>query len=122
MLTKNMLNDQIWSIRLICCYLQYNCMTYDDNIERANEKFIQISKKYKLNPALLKDIMLLRNKGYNNIQIAEQTGINKNTINKYVAALGEMENNDLMTLLATIAIITAGVYLLAKFFEALNNE
>jgi len=122
MLTNNVLNDQIWSIILISYDLQYYCMTYDDNIERANEKFIQISKKYKLNPALLKDIMLLRNKGYNNLQISEQTGINKNTINKYVAALGEMENNDLMTLLAMIAIITAGVYLLAKLFEALNNE
>ena len=96
-------------------------MTYDDDIERANEKFIQIAKKYKLNPTLLKEVMLLRNKGYNNLQISEQTGINKNTVNKYVTVLGKMDNNDIMTLLAMIAIIIAGGYLLAKFFEALNN-
>lgn len=88
-----------------------------NNLDKANQKVVEISKRYGLNPTLLKEIMLLRNKGLNNISISEKTGINKNTVNKYVNALGEMENNDFIELLLGVAVIFGGVYLLSKLFE-----
>lgn len=93
----------------------------EDDVAKANSKFIQLSKKYGLNPTLLKEIMVLRNKGYNNVQIAEHTGINKNTVNKYVNALGEMDLNDLLELLITIGIIIGGLYLLTKLVEVFED-
>ena len=48
------------------------------NTELANQKYIQLSKKYGLNPALLKEIIILRNEGYNNLEISD-TGINLKT-------------------------------------------
>jgi len=91
--------------------------SYDVN--RANEKFIQIAKKYSLNPLMLKEIMLLRNRGMNNAEIALQLGINRNTVNKYVKALTEMDNEDFLALIALVAIIGAGAILIGKIIDYL---
>ena len=95
--------------------------SYNINTELANQKYIQLSKKYGLNPALLKEIVILRNEGYNNLNISERTGINKNTVNKYVNALNEMDRNDLLELLLVIAVITGGAYLIGKLLEMLSE-
>ena len=72
----------------------YSMSPYDE--DRANEKIVEIARKYGLNPGMLRDILLLRNRGMNNGQIADQMGINRNTVNKYVNALNEMNQNDLL--------------------------
>ena len=95
--------------------------SYNINTELANQKYIQLSKKYGLNPALLKEIVILRNKGYNNLNISERTGISKNTVNKYVNALNEMDRNDLLELLLVIAVIAGGAYLIGKLLEMLTE-
>lgn len=88
-------------------------MSFDMDEEHANERFIEIAKKYDLNPKILKEIMIARNKGYNNARIAEEFGYNKNTVSRYVNALNKISDEDLKTLLFLIAIIGAGAFLVA---------
>ncbi len=88
-------------------------MTFDIDEDRANERFIEIARKHRLDPDILKKIMLERNKGCNNAEIAEILNLNKNTVGKYVTALNEMSDDDLRTLLLIIALIGAGAFLLA---------
>jgi transcriptional regulator with XRE-family HTH domain len=96
-------------------------MSFNIDQDRANEEIVRIARKYDLNPVMLKEIVWQRNRGLNNAEIAQQLGINRNTVNKYVNALNEMNKDDLLSLLALIAIITAGAYLLSQLFEALNG-
>ncbi|MDE4908196.1 helix-turn-helix domain-containing protein [Methanogenium marinum] len=88
---------------------------------QANEQFIRLSKKYGLNPVMLKEILMLRNKGFNNAQIAQHTGINRNTVNKYVSALNEMQTEDLLALIALFAIIGIGIAAIAALFGNSNG-
>lgn len=92
------------------------------NEDRANEKLVEIARKYGLNPGMLRDILLLRNRGMNNGQIADHMGINRNTVNKYVNALNEMSQNDLLELLALVAIIGAGAIIIGSLLESLFGE
>lgn len=98
-------------------------MPFEYDEDRANEEFVRIARKYNLNPVILREIMILRNKGMNNAYIAQHLGINRNTVNKYVNALNEMKNEDLMNLLGLIAIL-GGAYLFVKILQSLggNNE
>ncbi|MBP2132954.1 DNA-binding NarL/FixJ family response regulator [Methanomicrobium sp. W14] len=81
--------------------------------DRAKERFEEIALKHHLDPEILQRIMLERNKGYNNAEIAERLDLNKNTVGKYVSALNTMSDEDLKTLLLIIALIGAGAFLLA---------
>jgi DNA-binding MarR family transcriptional regulator len=97
-------------------------MSLDINEDRVNEKIVEIARKYKLNPGMLRDIVILRNRGRNNAQIADYMGINRNTVNKYIDALNEMDQNDLVSLLALIAIIGAGVLFFGALLESLFGD
>lgn len=96
------------------------CPTYAE--DRLNEKIVGIARKYGLNPGMLRDIVILRNRGMNNAQIANHMGINRNTVNKYVSALNEMDQNDLVELLAWIAIIGAGAFLIGEILKEIFGE
>ena len=85
--------------------------------DKANYEIIGIAKKYDLNPVLLRAILLQRNRGLNNAQIAQYLGIHRNTVNKYVNALEEMNKDDLLKLLAIVAIIGAGAILVGQILE-----
>jgi DNA-binding MarR family transcriptional regulator len=87
--------------------------------DKANYEIINIARKYDLNPVLLRAIVLQRNRGLNNAQIAQHLGIHRNTVNKYVTALEEMNKDDLLKLLAIIAIIGAGAVLFAQILETI---
>lgn len=95
----------------------YPMSPYDE--DRANEKIVEIARKYSLNPGMLRDILILRNRGMNNGQIATHMGINRNTVNKYVNALNDMNQNDLLQLLALVAIIGAGALIIGSLLESL---
>lgn len=90
---------------------------YDE--DRVNDKIVEIARKYGLNPGMLRDILILRNRGMNNGEIAAHMGINRNTVNKYVNALNEMDQNDLVQLIALVALIGAGAFLIGKLFESI---
>ena len=81
--------------------------------KRAKERFEEIARKHKLDPDILKKIMIERNKGYNNADIAKHLSLNKNTVGKYVNGLNKMSDEDLKTLLLIIGLIGAGAFLLA---------
>ena len=93
---------------------------YDE--DRLNEKIVEIARRYGLNPGMLRDILILRNRGMNNAQIASHMGINRNTVNKYVNALNEMNQKDLVELLALVAIIGAGAVVIGALLQALFGE
>ncbi len=90
---------------------------YDE--DRVNEKIVEIARRYSLNPGMLRDILILRNRGMNNAQIATQMGINRNTVNKYVNALNDMNQKDLGELLALVAIIGGGAIIIGALLQSL---
>jgi DNA-binding MarR family transcriptional regulator len=90
--------------------------------DQINEKIVEIARRYNLNPGMLRDILLLRNRGMNNAQIANHMGINRNTVNKYVNALNEMNQQDLFALLALIALIGAGAVVIGALLQSLFGD
>lgn len=96
-------------------------MNYNIDQDQANEEIVRIARKYDLNPVILKEIVWHRNRGLNNGEIAQQLGLNRNTVNKYVNALNDMNKDDLLSLLALIAVIGAGAYLLNEIFKTLSG-
>jgi len=96
-------------------------MSFDIDQDRANGEIVRIARKYYLNPVLLKEIVWQRNRGLNNAEIADQLGINRNTVNKYVNSLNEMNKDDLLSLIAFVAIIMAGAYLLGQLLDSLSS-
>jgi hypothetical protein len=93
---------------------------YDE--DRVNEKIVDIACRYDLNPGMLRDILILRNRSMNNAQIASQMGISRNTVNKYVNALNEMDQKDLVELIALVAIIGAGAIVIGALLKSLFGE
>jgi len=65
----------------------------------GKSEFIAMSKKYRLNPVLLEAIFHYRVRGYNNVEIADVTGINKNTVNKYVTSLKLFSDGEIQLLI-----------------------
>jgi len=61
--------------------------------------FVAMCKKHGLNPVLLKNVFGLRIRGYNNVEISDKTGINKNTVNKYVNALKRFRDDEIELLM-----------------------
>ena len=93
---------------------------YDE--DRINEKIVEIARKYGLNPGMLRDILILRNRGMNNAQIATHMGINRNTVNKYVNGLNDMNQSDLLELLALVAIIGAGAIAISALIKTIFGD
>jgi DNA-binding NarL/FixJ family response regulator len=86
-------------------------------MEDINKRYIEIAKKHGFNPVLLKEIVGLRNRGYNNTEIAENLGISRNTVTKYLEKLRKTDNKDVFELLILIAALLGGMYLLSKLFK-----
>lgn len=84
--------------------------------QRINRMFIELSRKFGFNPVYLRQILSLRNLGYNNTQIADQTGISRVTINTYIEKIRQHEDvENFKKLLALFFIIYVGT----KFLEEL---
>ena len=58
--------------------------------ELINKRVVEWSKKYKLNPLFLKEILILRSFGFNNTEIAKKTGISRATVSKYVSEIKKL--------------------------------
>jgi len=53
-------------------------------IEMINRRFVELAKKHNMNPVWLREIIELRNRGFNYSQIAERTGISRETVANYL--------------------------------------
>lgn len=80
--------------------------------------FAQLSKKYGFNPAFLKQILILRNLGYNNTSIAEQAGISRVTVNSYIEKIKEYQNQNQREF-AKLVLLCLGLYAGIKILEEL---
>lgn len=69
---------------------------------RAREEAEKICEEHSLNIALLKPLFTHLMKGHNNKHIAEQIGVHRVTVQRYVAALREMEADKFEKLYATV--------------------
>jgi hypothetical protein len=87
-------------------------------LDRANEEFVRMSKKYNLNPPVLKEIVILRNRGMNNVQIARRVGMNRNTVNKYINTLEQMNQEELIKMLGLICLTGAGAHPFLQFLSS----
>ena len=61
-----------------------------------------ILDKYGLRWVFLRDIVILRCRGWSNSDIAKDLHLNRNTVNKYVNALKTMEREDFLYILEAI--------------------
>ena len=93
-----------------------------DDLDRANEELLTIAKKYGLNSSMLKDIVILRNRGMNNAEIASHLGVHRNTVRRYVDALDQMDQEELIKLLGLICVVGAGAYLFLQFLASLGGN
>lgn len=86
-------------------------------MEDINRRYVEMAKKYGFNPVLLREIIRLRNRGYNNSEIALQLGISRNTVTNYLEKLKKTDDEEFLELLILIAAILGGAMLIAKLFE-----
>jgi L-lactate utilization protein LutC len=89
------------------------------NPDELNQQFIELCKKFGFNPVFLKEILRLRNLGYNNTQIAEQTGISRVTVNTYIEKIRAHENQEALGKLILLGI---GLYIGVKILDELFGE
>lgn len=67
----------------------------------------RIAKEHGLKPVFLKDIIYYRSRGKNNVEITRFTGLDRNTVNKYVNELRSMNQNECSVLLFSVCMVKA---------------
>ncbi|MBI2655769.1 hypothetical protein HYX06_05110 [Candidatus Woesearchaeota archaeon] len=83
-----------------------------------NQLFIKLSKEYGLNPSFLRQIIPLRNAGYNNSQISEITGISRVTVNTYLDKFTQIETQEnFKKLIVTGLVLYAGYQIIKELFK-----
>ena len=85
-------------------------------VEVINKRFVQLAKKHSMNPVLLREIIDLRNRGLNYSQIAERTGISRETVASYLQKLGAMDKRDKWLLIVGTGLLVCGAGLIGYFF------
>lgn len=86
-------------------------------MQDINYRYIELAKQNGFNPVLLKEIVQLRNKGYTNVEIAENLGVSRNTVTKYLKKLRNTDNQEFLELLMLIVALIGGAVLIAKLFK-----
>jgi DNA-binding NarL/FixJ family response regulator len=82
--------------------------------EYLNQLFNALAKRYSLNPLILKEIIILNNRGYSNKEIAEMTGVSRNTVASYLRKLKDMEAPDFMKLILYAILMHGGLHFLPE--------
>lgn len=85
--------------------------------QELEKQLVKLSRKYRLNPTFLREIIILRSRGINNLEISERTGIARVTVNNYVATLEEIDKIDLWRIIGTIIAIAGGTALLYSILK-----
>ena len=79
------------------------------NEECLNHKYVELCRRYSLNPSMLKDIIYYRSLGYNNQIIAEKLGTTRQTVHNYTNKLQLMERNEVATIILAAIVGVAGL-------------
>ena len=94
----------------------------DNNANTLNEKYLILCRQNALNPSVLRDIVYLRSKGFNNTTIANRIGVHRLTVQNYVEKLRNMEAEDFGKILLGALAIVGGAYLLSKLRRCVYGQ
>lgn len=67
--------------------------------------YVRVSKQYGFKPPILKEIVFLRSKGFSNLEIAEETGVSRNTVSSYLEKLRGIEDEQMAELMSLIGLM-----------------
>jgi len=67
--------------------------------------FVRISKQHGFKPPILKEIVFLRSKGFNNVEIASSVGVSRNTVSNYLEKLREMQDPEMVDLISLVGMM-----------------
>ncbi len=73
---------------------------------KLTKEYVELSRQYGMNSIYLKEILILRQRGLNNKEIAQQTGISPTTIGAYMDKLNTLDRKEVLriTVLALVAV------------------
>ncbi len=92
-------------------------------IERyLNQLFNTLAKRYGFKPIMLKEIIILNARGYNNLEIAEMLGISRNTVSTYLKKIKKMESPDFMRIILYAILLHGGLFFLPKEVKSESKE
>ncbi len=89
--------------------------------DELNRRYVTLAKKQGLNPVWLREIIDLRNRGFNHSQIAARTGISRETVASYLQRLGSMDREDYWLLVIGAGLIIAGVGIISYFLDKADS-
>ena len=84
-------------------------------MDEINRRYVELARRHGLNPLWLREIIDLRNRGFNYSQIAERTGISRETVANYLQRLRSMDRQDYWLLVIGPGLIIAGVGIISYF-------
>ena len=77
-------------------------------VERAFEAvYVRMAKAGGFKPPILKEIIFFRNKGLNNIEIAEEIGVSRNTVHNYIEKMKEMHDSQVAEMMSLVGMMMA---------------
>lgn len=90
--------------------------------EYLNQLFNELAKRYGFIPPLLKEIIILNNRGYNNSEIANMLGISRNTVSSYLKKLKNIDSPDFMRLVLFALLVHGGLFFLPEEVRSESSE
>lgn len=69
--------------------------------------YVRIAKREGFKPPLLKEIIFFRGKGLNNLEIAEETGISRNTVHNYMEKMRRLQDEEVAELMSLVGMLMA---------------
>jgi len=104
-----------FDIILAVCVKGGKMQTNLQQIDEVNRRYVDLAKRHGLNPVWLREIIDLRNRGFNYSQIGARTGISRETVANYLQRLGSMNRQDYWLLVVGTGLIIAGVGIISYF-------
>ena len=90
--------------------------------EFLRQLFNTLARRYGFNPLVLKEIIILNARGYNNLEIANMLGISRNTVAKYLKKLKYLDSPDFIRLVLFAILAHGGLYFLPKELQSESSE
>jgi len=90
--------------------------------EYLSQLFNTLAKRNGFNPVVLKEIIILNARGYNNLEIAEMLGISRNTVASYLKKLKKMDSPDFMRLTLYAILAHGGLFFLPEELKGESEE